>query len=451
MTNYYDFSREITQLKKASNFTAVLDLFVANKDNFTKEQIASDNYIINNIIASLRKINNSIYVNNFLNEFNIVINESTNEMVLNAYGWAIYDICKIEVANENYNKEKLLSLIQYPIHLLSLKKSDYSYSIISNILRLILKVEKNKLNKNWNFINNFCNFFNPEILSLECGTMEIRGKLTEFASDKENWYATKSKALFELNNFQECYEISKLALEYIDNFHYNNDLWFARRIALSKKELGNIDEAIEELEKIYRKKREWFIKKELAELYFESNNIEKSFKYAIEAICKNGFSKLEFKIGLILLLANIFKSYNKKEFTVFANKHFLLLKIIREEHGWKIPEELQNELNQINMENMNLSTIKNDLIEYWKSFEVKTTNNSPKNRENILQGYIKRILNDNEQGKNGFIASEQNDYYFLLPRHINFIDSIEGDTKVEFEVMKLDDGRERAKILKVIK
>jgi len=445
MDNYYDFSREITQLKKSNNFSAVLDLFVKNKDKFSKQQIANDNYIINNIITSLRKVNNAIYVNNFLNEFNIIINEETNEMVLNAYGWSLYDICKIEVSNANYNKEKLLNLIQYPVYLLSLKKSDFSYSVISNIFRLILKKEKHKLNQDWNFINNFCNLFNPEILSLECGTSEIRGKTTEFASDKENWYARKSKALFELNHFQECYEVSKLAISNIDSFHYNNDLWFARRIALSKKALGNINEAIEDLEQIYKKRNEWFIKKELAELYFEINNIEKSFEYAIDAICKNGFSKLEFKIGLILLLGNILKSQKKID---LAHKHFLFLKIIREENGWKLPKELQSELKQIEMETISLSSIKNDLVKYWKSFQPKT-NNSFKTKS-LLQGHIKKILNNNEKGKNGFITSQKKDYYFLLPKHIKFIDNIKLNTKVEFKVLKLNDGKERAKILKVI-
>jgi len=268
--------------------------------------------------------------------------------------------------------------------------------------------------------------------------------MTEFASDKENWYATKSKALFELHNFKECYEISKLAIEKIDNFHYNNDLWFARRIALSKKELGSIDEAIEELEKIYKRKREWFIKKELAELYFEIDKVEKSFYYAIDAICTNGFSKLEFKIGLIQLLGNIFKKYNKME---FANKHFLLLKIIREEHGWKIPQELQNELNNINIEEINLSSIKNELIKYWKSCQPKT-DKSLKSKK--LQGYIKKILNNNEKGKNGFITSNKQDYYFVLPKHIKFIENVELNTKVEFEVLELNNGKKRAKIVKII-
>lgn len=445
MNNFNQFVNQIQEYKKSNQFQQVLDYFKKEKVNFSSEQISNDKFLISNIITSLRKINKSHFVNNFIASYNILINENTDEILLNAYGWSLYDICKSEVSHNNYNKEKLLQIVQYPIYLISLKKSDFSYSIISNIFRLILKVEKHKLNPDWNFINNFCNLFNPEILSLECGTSEIRGKTTEFASDKENWYATKSKALFELNHFQECYEVSKLAISNIDSFHYNNDLWFARRIALSKKALGNINEAIEGLEEIYKKRREWFIKKELADLYFEIGEIEKSFEYAIDAICKNGFSKLEFKIGLILLIGKILKAQNKIDLSI---KHFLLVKIIREENGWKLPQELTDELNQINLETISHESLKRELIKYWQSLQPKQNNFIRKN--NLLIGNIKTILNDNEKGKNGFLTSNGKDYYFLLPKHIKFIDKIQLNTKVKFEILQLEDGKERAKILKIV-
>ena len=55
--------------------------------------------------------------------------------------------------------------------------------------------------------------------------------------DKENWFAYKTKALLKLGEWQECFDTSKNALEVLDNFHYSNDIWFARRIALAKKNL----------------------------------------------------------------------------------------------------------------------------------------------------------------------------------------------------------------------
>jgi predicted nucleotidyltransferase/cold shock CspA family protein len=187
------------------------------------------------------------------------------------------------------------------------------------------------------------------------------------------------------------------------------------------------------------------IKEELKTLFGIDVDIKKSFEYSIKAICKNGFAKLEFKIGLILLLANILKFQNKIE---LANKHFLLLKIIREENGWKIPQELQNELNKFNIESINLTSIKSDLIKYWKSFQPKN-NNSFKTKK-LLQGYIKKILNDNEKGKNGFIQTNNGDFYFTLPKHIKFIDNLEEGTKVKFEVIQLADGKNKARIVGIL-
>ena len=110
----------------------------------------------------------------------------------------------------------------------------------------------------------------------------------------------------KLGKFQECYDVSKLALETFEKFHYSNDIWFARRIALSKKNLGNPEDAIKELQQILRKKKEWFIQKELAELYKEEGKNDKAFDLAIDAI--NNFGDLEFKIDLLYLLGELLKA-----------------------------------------------------------------------------------------------------------------------------------------------
>ena len=101
------------------------------------------------------------------------------------------------------------------------------------------------------------------------------------------------------------------------------------------------------------------------------------------------------------------------------------------------------------MSNGWLVITKSELINYWKSFKPKIYSSFKK--KNLLQGYIKKVLNDNKKGKNGFITSNKKDYYFILPKHIKFIENIELNTKVEFEVLQLNDGKKRAKILKIMK
>jgi len=433
--SFFEFNQQIAEFKKSEQYSEALKFFKENKQHYPKEQIASDQWLVSNIITSLRKTNNSKYIDVLLNEFNILINEQTDDMILNSYGWSLYD----NIKNNLYNKHQLLQVIKYPVHLLSLKNSKFSYSIISNIFRLGIKLAKVNQNQDFEFTNSFCNLFDRNIFTLECYSFEVRGKNTEQASDKEKWYSEKSKSLFELNKFQECFELSDEALDKIDTFHNNNNLWFARRIALSKKELGNIDEAISDLEKIYNKKREWFIQKEIADLYFENNDIENAFNNAIQAINDKG--KIEFKIGLLFLLGKILKLQDKSK---LAYWHFLLIKRIREENEWKIPNDLTVLLDSLDL-NMDSDIEKKELIrgleKYWKAFIAK---------KEFLLGTIKIILHNNERGKNGFIISDNKDYYFTVPIHMNFIDKIREEVKVQFEIIELKDGKEKAKIIKIV-
>ena len=55
----------------------------------------------------------------------------------------------------------------------------------------------------------------PDLVSVEsldttCETREVERKgitkSMEFASDKENWFGFKTKALFETQHYQECFE-----------------------------------------------------------------------------------------------------------------------------------------------------------------------------------------------------------------------------------------------------
>jgi len=428
----YEFSKQISDLKKQQNYTQVLQFFKENKHHFNSEEIINNKWLISDIITSLRKTNQSRFIDKFLQDFNIQIDDNMEELILNAYGWCLYD----NVKNKIYNKYQIIQILQYPLYLLSKINTEYSYMIISNILREGLKIAKEHQNQDYKFTDDFCNLFDKNILSLECSSFEIKGKMTEQASDKEKWYSEKSKALFELKNFQECYNISEEALHIIDTFHNNNDLWFARRIALSKKELGNIDEAINDLREIYKKKKDWFIQKEIAELYLEINNIDNAFKNTILAINNKG--KLEFKIGLIFLIGKILNIKNELD---LAYQHFLLVKKVREENQWKIPDELINEINSLDIkkEYETKQLIKN-LKNYWTSFLPK---------KEIKQGKIKKILHDNERGKNGFISCDK-EYYFTIPTHISFIDKIQENIKVGFEIIKLPDGKEKAKILKIM-
>ncbi len=466
------FSQQIAQLKKEKKYSEALLYFKNNKAGFSDGQLAANEYIISDMLTCLRQGSHLDAGFRFLSLYNIKINANTKERILISYGWLLWAKYKseniqlnnikeadfqfddeedhVEGEDFHYNKQELLQKIEDAINLLLDRKNDFNNTLISNLLNVVLKTEKKKPAPNWKLINDFCDNFDPATFSKKCDTIQItrKGQLKdmELASDFENWYAYKTKALMKMGNWQECFDASKEALERIENFHYSNDIWFSRRVALSKRNMGNTEETIEELKSILRKKREWFIQKELAELYLENEEVEKAFKLGIDAI--NNFGPLEFKVDLLFLMGKILQKMNENE---LAFKHFSLSRLIRLEEEWKIPQKLYNELSESSSPEVNLKEIKSlkaELKKYWNGFQP---NQITQRNHGKLQGKITKILNDNDRGKDGFLNDNGSELYFTIPSNIPLTPKIKVGTSVSYSLIPGIEGKkEKARILHIL-
>ena len=328
--------------------------------------------------------------------------------------------------------------------------NDFAYSVVSNLFTSVLKAEKKKPNANWKLVNEICGLISPNYLHTDCRTIDVERKgqvkAMELASDMENWFAYKSKALMKIGMFQECYEISKQALDLFEVFHYSNDIWFARRIALSKKYMGNSSDAINELLQVLRKKKEWFIQKELAVLYQEAGDIDKAFSYAILAI--NNFGELEYKVDLLFLLGELLKTKSEDDLSF---KHFSLSHLVRKKEEWSTPAKLQSALSQFAKPNIpfgDLSALKNELRNYWKSF-------NPQQRiqvhgaNNLLSGRIDKILHNDEKGADGFIKYDGNkSIYFRVNKTEEIIVKLSIGLEVMFKILPATEDK-KAKAIQI--
>jgi len=472
----FDFSKNITSLKKNKKYSAALSYFKENKTCFSKEQLSNNIYIVCDLISCLRYTNQLDAGFQFLEIYDIKIDDSQNERILTTIGWLLWSKYKAENDNANnfvdetqffdeneydfqeqnfhQDKNELCEKIGKLILILVRLKSDFSKTVVSNLFSIVLKSEKNKPSPNWKLINDFCNKIDPTQLSADCSTIQVqrKGRIQdmELASDFENWYAYKTKALMKLGEWQQCFETSKEALEKIEKFHYSNDVWFARRVALSKKNLGNTEDTITELESILKKKREWFIQKELAELYFEQDNLDRAFKMSIDAI--NNFGPLEFKVDLLYLIGKLLNKQGKSD---MAFKHFSLSKLVRQGEEWKVPKKVIDELNGFQKTEIPFSDmkhIKSELRKYWNGFN-ENSSKIPRHRSNSdnLQGKIVKLLHDNERGKVGYIKSEDNEFYFSASTNWYLTKDLTVGRKVGFKVVSAIDGkREQIRILKLI-
>lgn len=465
--SFFDFCKTIRDLTKEKKYLETLDYFKGHKVNFTSEQIAGNSFLVSNILTSLRNTNKCCHAFNFLDFYKIKIDDNTDERILSSYGWLLYSIFKAEnnptdynqIENHDFdddeeldagidhhfNKSEIIERIEKYFPLILKFNNDFNYTVVSNLFLIVLKTEKRKPNPSWKLINEFCGLISPDYLKTDCRTINVerKGEMKpmELASDKENWYAYKSKALIKLEMFQECYDISKEALETFSNFHYSNDVWFARRIALSKKYLGNPSDAIAELLQILKRKKEWFIQKELAELYKEAGDHESAFKFAILAI--NNFGDLEYKIELLFLLGELLKEKGEDD---LAFKHFSLSHLIRVSKEWKINQKLLLALGAFKNEPIplnNLQLLKRELKKYWDSFNKAAERSS---------GKVSKILHKNEMGIDGFIEyGSGKSIYFKVNQNEKIIDALSIGVDVEFQIITPDDGKkERAIKLKQI-
>ena len=395
--NLFDFSQSIKTLNKEKKFAEALQFFKDNKTAFTPEQIGLNKFIVYEMISALIETNRYDVIFAFIEQHNVV-----------------------------------------------LAPKDFGF---------LLKKFKDKPSVNWTVVNKFCDLVSVEALETECRTIEVdrkgEKKPMELASDKENWYAFKTKSLFETGMYQECFEVSKQALKAFEKFHYSNDIWFARRIALSKKHLGNSDEALNELLKILRRKREWFIQSEVAEIYKENGDFEKAFKYAIEAI--NNFGDLEYKVGLLVLIADIFE---KKQENELSFKHYMLSKLLRQQEEWKVPQTLDYALQNLGFAQIpieHLPSLKRELKNYWNTFKPQhtrpITNGNTTNNNQQQTGKIDKILHNDEKGVDGFIKYDNNkSVYFRLQATDELIKSLNIGFEVTFKILppKEDGKKERA-------
>ena len=405
MPTLFEVSAEINTLRKNQQHKEALEFFKRHHNEFSKKDLAGNEWIVSNVLSCLRKTGQLDAGFKFLEWLEYKVDKDSPALVRNTYVWLLYDKLKeLKNGSPGTDSEWLFAKAKDILPYLDLKNV-ISYNAFSKVFFMVIEIEtKIKNNTNWQFVDSFLDIATPENFSTECKTITVteqgRDKDIEQASDREKWYSEKTKALQNLEKYEQCLRMSETALKSIQKYHYDNDLFFKRRIALCKGYLGQKDLAVEDLKNILSRRKEWYIQWEIATFYFELKKYDDALKYAVDAILN--FGDLEKKWELVFLLGKILSAQVKTE---DARKHVLFAYQIRTEKKWKIPQELQAEIEKLQIDTsgpLSCEQMHKELKGYWRS--IKRTD-SPK-----LRGKIKKILQNNIAG---FICGENGkDYYF---------------------------------------
>ena len=342
-----------------------------------------------------------------------------SEMLKGIYAKAVFYTqfkSKNEVGLDTLRKAAKAVIKLSPPHL------PYSYApatVFALIKRLLAQ-----LVINWEEIESWLNTVDPDLLrDKDFGIKDGRGKNISLASPKEEWYSLMIRAKAGLNQPAELLKFLELARKQNLKWHYNNDIWFARKEAFALLSLGNREKAEKILRRIISQKRDWFL---LYDLALVVEDTEEKLLLMSKAALSPG--KTEHKIKLFQMMYHLLKNTNPQT----AKKHLKLALAVRTEQGWSVSDELKKVLleEEITLDKIgNSSGILRDLKPYWRQQSLS------ENTER-KSGVVASIL---PSGKSGFIVDGRDSWYFNVGLLANKIKT--GD-RVTYE---LADGFDKKK------
>ncbi len=238
-------------------------------------------------------------------------------------------------------------------------------------------------------------------------------------SNKENYYLQTTKALLEIENYDQTINYCQQALVTIPEFNNNNDIWFKLRIAKSYKELGDYDDSIDFLKDILKTKQDWYISRDMAENYFFKEEFDESLKWAAKAILARD-GKLESKVKMFSLIGDILEIKGFEDESII-NKYMYY--VIRNAKDWPIDDELKDLLSNygLDLENKDFMSLFNEYKNMWVSLKYFG--------QERQYGVIDKVF---DNGKSGFIKSNGKPYYFYTSEFMDDKSFIYEGTEVSF-------------------
>ena len=354
------------------------------------------------------------------------------EMIQQLYAWSVY-YTQLAGENQPTNKDLFIKAVNA---IVKLSPPGNAYSpAVKSIFKLVKFLSTGNPN-NWDEIATYLGKLDKNKLSKETYFMDAPGrKGKELGSELEEWYSWQSKLLLQTKQWQKGLDLCNEALEKLDKWHYSNEIWFARRKAACLAELGQKSQAREIVNQLIKRKRDWFILADLAQL---TENSDESIKLYAEAALAYG--DLPLKIRLFYKMAELLAAGGDKK---MAHTHALLVVALRVENKWAIPSELQQMLSDYGEVLVKIPSsilVATGLKPYWQTLAAKDENKTDGMPIERCIGKIYNLIND---GMAGFIKPEIgiNNIYFTFRNFEGNKEELVPGFSVSYEVNKSFDTK----------
>lgn len=158
------------------------------------------------------------------------------------YSWLLYERY-YKKPKEIYQFEEVLYLYDTAIFVTKLVSQNVSSPYESIIIQTLKLINKHCVNQ-WDKIIKLIDKLDLLLISDKPLIYKKQEREMEYQSNREMLYVYKTKALLELNQYDECIKCCIEALNVINQFHHNNDIWIRLKQAKSIAGLGNVEEGI---------------------------------------------------------------------------------------------------------------------------------------------------------------------------------------------------------------
>jgi tetratricopeptide (TPR) repeat protein len=228
------------------------------------------------------------------------------------------------------------------------------------------------------------------------------GQQTECASNREQYYSIRSHALERLDRWPECLEVTLRGIADCGRLHHDNDVWFARRVALAKLHLGQAEEAVTELQQLAARKPLGFFHTDIAVAAHAAGNLALVLAHALQALTAR--DDIGFKLEAARLLAEVLWARGDTE---HARTHVQLCLAVRASRGWKPDEQLTSLARSWDVARTGDSPecLVTKLQPLWKAWSDDLT---PRRA-----GSVWRML---PNGRGGFIRADDSSQFFFHAR-----------------------------------
>lgn len=378
--------KQAKEQKKQRNWSNAADLYERIYSPLCDRWLAWE---YSDCLKKLSRIDEAISVSKELHQRDKLFTYNNNFL-----SWLLYEKY-FKHQKDEYSYQELNHLYDIVISITTFTvqdgKSAYESAIIQ-MLNLLKKHSNNPAPK----ILTLLEKLDVERLSEEAGKYEQNGREKEYQSQKEMFFAVKSKALLASKRYDECIACCDEAISCIERFHHDNKIWIIARKAVSMAEMGDHDKGILELKKAVVHKSHWSLFAKIAEIYLMKRDSQNALLYFSMAAITNDPPKM--KVTLYMDIANLLISTADQE---NAWKHLCFSKSIREKEQWNIPSQMQQLYHQLSVQRFDETVHLYQLKEYWLNIIYR-----------VLGKHCGVISKVNAGGKTGFISSEGKDYYF---------------------------------------